>query len=178
MILKPNNSRKDVTHPTALAYLAKVLPHKHFETEFYTPDGVIDYIAESKRGKLFIYELKTADDPRNIDEFINQIKRYNKYANKLSPNWESYLVGTGRFLESIDNILDIVHRLPSTIGLAGLYFDEKRHEVPAFCVYKKSEGHKALSKKQILKKAMNNSWNDVYSLQGIRELKSHYERES
>jgi len=172
-----NNNRIDLTHPTALAYLVKVLPHKNFETEFHTPAGNMDYIAQLKNGKLMIYEVKTADDKRSLDEFINKIKDYTKYAKNLSKSWGAYLVGTGKFLGSSKRIANIAESLPNSIGLAGLYFSEKKNELPIFMVIKKSKGYKAVSKKQILKNAVNNSWNEQFSLQEVRELKFYYGRE-
>jgi len=177
MLPQTNSSRIDITHPTALAYLVKVLPHNNFETEFHTPAGNIDYIAQLKNGKLVIYEVKTADDKRSLDEFINKIKNYTKYAKDLSKSAGAYLVGTGKFLGSAKRIENIAKSLPNSIGLAGLYFSEKKNELPIFMILKKSKGDKALSEKQILKNAVNNSWNEPFSLQEIREIKFCYKRE-
>jgi len=178
MVFHTNKNRIDVTHPTAVAYLAKVLPHKNFETEFVTPHGTIDYIAQIKNGKLFIYEVKTADDKRGLDYFIKQMRRYTKYiTKKFSKSWEAYLVGTDKMLDSVEKRIEIAEALPNSIGLAMLDFSKKENGLPSFVRLCKSAGYKALSDKERLKKTLKNSWNQPFSLKEIKELKSAYLRE-
>ncbi len=178
MVFHINNSRKDVTHPTAVAYLAKVLPYKNFETEFVTPHGTIDYIAQIKNGKLFIYEVKTADDKRGLDYFIKQMRRYTKYiTEKFSKSWEAYLVGTDKMLDSVEKRIEIVEALPNSFGLAMLDFSKKRNGLPSFVRLYKSAGYKAISDKEKLKRMLKNSWKQPFSLKEIKELKEAYSRE-